>query len=147
MGARRSIVSSVAILAACFALYVAGDVMRSVYGANRYKQRLKRIAPNKVRVDNLRLLPKRPGIFRLRAQVHNSSPTYTLDEVSLDVIVDDCVNGDCRQVAKGSADLFGRALPNQSATFFAEELILPELPQPLGERRLTSRIAYTRAAR
>jgi len=34
-----------------------------------------------------------------------------------------------------------------SAAFFAEELVLPALDQPLGDRRLTARVAYTRGGR
>jgi hypothetical protein len=143
----RLIGYTLAVLVACFALYVAADVARSFYGADQYQQSLKRIPPNEIRVDDLRLLPKLPGNYRLRAQIHNLSPTYTLYSVRVVVTVDDCVMGKCQQQAEGLADLVGRAPPNQSATFFAEELILPALAQPLGERRLTSRVAYTRGGR
>jgi hypothetical protein len=137
----------VAVLVGGFVLYVAADVARSLSDASRYEQSLKRIAPNEVRVDDLRLLPKRPGNYRLRAQVRNLSPTYTLYEVRVVVTVDDCVRGACQQRAEGTTDLVGQAAPNQSAIFFAEELILPDLAQPLGEWRLTSRVAYTRGGR
>jgi hypothetical protein len=144
MGTLRLIGYTLAVLVGCFVLYVAADVARSFSGAYRYEQSLKRIAPNEVRVDDLRLLPKLPGNYRLRAQVHNLSATYTLYSVRVVVTVDDCVRGECHQQAEGLADLVGQAPPNQSATFFAEELILPALDQPLGERRVTSRVAYTR---
>jgi len=52
-------------------------------------------------VDDLRLLPKRPGNYRLRAQIHNLSATYNLYSVRVVVIVDDCVMGKCHQQAEG----------------------------------------------
>ena len=74
----RLIGYTLAVLVACFALYVAADVARSFYGAYQAKQSLTRIPPNEIRVEDLRLLPKLPGNYRLRAQIHNLSPTYTL---------------------------------------------------------------------
>jgi len=147
MATLRLIGYTLAVLVACFVLYVASDVARSFYGAYRYQQSLTRISPNEVRVEELRLLAKRVGNYRLRAQVHNLSPTYTLYFVRVVVVVDDCSRGQCHQQAEALADLVGQAPPNQSATFFAEELLLPALDQPLGDRRLTARVAYTRGGR
>jgi hypothetical protein len=137
----------VAALLAGLVLYIAADLVRTFSGTYRYKRSLERIAADEVRVDDLRLMPKRPGNYRLRAQVHNLSRTYTLHEVRVVVTLDDCVKGECRAQAEGLADLVGQAPPNQSAIFFAEELILPALRQPVGERRVTARVAYTRGGR
>jgi len=68
MAALRLIGYPLVVLVACFVLYVAADVARSFYRAYA-QQSLMRIAPNEVRVDELRLLPKPVGNYRLRAQV------------------------------------------------------------------------------
>lgn len=144
MGKLRLIGCTLAALVACLVLYAVADFARSLYREHQYQKTVNRIPPSEVQADGLQLTRTTAGHYRLRGEIHNLSHTYSLYSARLVVVVQDCVNGECHEQAEGLADVNRQVPPGQSATFLAEEVILPNLASPLGERRLTSRVAYTR---
>jgi hypothetical protein len=75
--------------------------------------------------------------------VHNLSPTYTLTDVRFDVVVLDCVKGECHEQGHGHVEVIRRVPPNQTAMFDTSIVSLPALLAPLGERRFTTHVYLT----
>ncbi len=139
---RYAIGGTVAGIAAIIALVVVADVARSLSGTYRYEKKINRVAPSEVQLDGLQLTFTR-GRYHLSGQIHNRSSTYTLREVTIAFAVEDCVKGECHDQAQGTAHVGCHVAPDQSATFESDDVMLSAALTPRGERRLTSRVAYT----
>jgi hypothetical protein len=95
-----------------------------------------------VQLDSVQLTFTR-GRYHLSGQIHNLSPTFTLHEVTIAFLVEDCVKGDCHEQAQGTAHVGCQVPPTQWAPFDHDDVFLSAALTPRGERRLTSRVAYT----
>jgi hypothetical protein len=139
---RSAIGYAVAAIAGIIALAIVADAARSLYGTYRYQNRINRVAPGEVQLDGLQLTFSR-GRYHLTGTIHNLSPRYALSEVTIALVVEDCLKGACHEQAQGTAHVGCHVPPNQSSRFDFDNVMLTAPLTPLGERRLTSRVAYT----
>jgi hypothetical protein len=139
---RHPVGCTVAGMAAILAIMVVGDVARSFYGTYKYQKRINRVSPGEVQLEGVQLTFTR-GRYHLSGQIHNGSSTYALREVTIAMVIEDCVNGECHEQAQGTAHVGCHVPPNQSAMFDFENVILSAALTPRGERRVNSRVAYT----
>lgn len=136
----------VAAIVLYIVVYVAVDLARSLADIDRARQATERIASSEVQVDGLRLTGTSAPGYRMTGLVRNLSPTYTLTDVRFDLVVLDCVKGECREQGRGHVEVIRRVPPNQSSTFDTSIVSLPPMLAPLGERRFTTRVYLTYAA-
>lgn len=139
---RFAIGCAVAAVGATIALAIAADIGRSFYDSYRYEKRINRVAPNEVQLDAVELTFS-GGRYHLSGSIRNESARDTLREVTIAFVVEDCVDGACHQQAEGTAHVGCHVPPKQSARFSVDDVLLSAALSPRGERRLTSRVAYT----
>lgn len=139
---RRPMVYTAAAIAGVIAWAIVADVARSLRNVSRQKQAMERIAPTQIQLDSLQLTGTAPA-YRLSGQVHNLSPSYTLTDVVFELVVEDCVKGQCHEQARGHGEVIRRVPPNQSVVFESAIVSLPAIAQSLGERRLSYHVWTT----
>lgn len=141
--ARRPIGVLAAGVTALLLLAVAAEVVKSISQARRELQAQRRIAPREIQLDGMQLTAISATNYRLTGVVHNLSPTWTLTDVRFWMRVEDCVNGACREQARGHVEVIRRVPPNQASVFSTEIVSLPAIAPPLGERRLSYDVYLT----
>ena len=141
--ARRPIGYTALALVALVGLAVAADLARSLREISRARQAMELIPTREVQVDDLQLTGSGRESYRLTGLLHNASPSYTLTDVRFRLIVEDCVKGECREQARGYAEVIRPVPPNQAAMFDTSIVTLPTMASPLGERRLTYQVFLT----
>ncbi len=81
---------------------------------------------------------------KFSGQITNSSTDYTLTELALEVVIEDCVQSDCTFSSKGSMRIWKEVAPGQTVTF-NQYLKLDKLEKPKGQFQWKAEIAYTKA--
>src|SRR5262245_31104523 len=120
----------VAVLGVLLLAIIAYDVALSVIQLRRERGAQKLIAPREVQLDGLRLEGSRRDAFELSGVIRNLSPSYVLKDARVTLVVEDCVKGDCREQARGHAEVIRRVPPNEAAVFATRSVSLPDLPPP-----------------
>jgi hypothetical protein len=140
---RRPIGFAAAVLIVLLGLAMLADLARTFRELSEQKKARERIASSQIQLDDLQLTGTSRANYRLRGLLHNRSQTFTLTDLVFDVIVEDCVKGECREQARGHAEIVRRVAPSQSYGFDTDDVMLPALAPSRGDRRVTCRIVTT----
>lgn len=79
---------------------------------------------------------------KFSGQITNSSTDYTLTELGLEVVIEDCINSDCTFSSKGLMRIWKEVPPGQTIAF-DQYLKLDKLEKPKGQFQWETEILYT----
>jgi hypothetical protein len=98
---------------------VLGAIIFIFYAYNENEQSMskKRISPTEIQISELRLAPERysSSSYKLLGRIKNNSQRYTLDNLEIKVVVQDCVEGgSCETVGEGTTSYYYSIPPGQA---------------------------------
>ena len=141
---RRGVMATGCAIVAVIALLIGADVTRSFVKLWQDDQQWKRTEAEWVELQDLQLTGTSRKDYRLTGLFHNRSRQYRLSHITIDLIVDDCVAGRCREQAHGRTEVIQVVEPNETEKFTTQMVELPDMPAPRGERRFSYRVISTR---
>jgi hypothetical protein len=130
----------VALTAAAMAVTIVG------MGLREFCQKLEsqhRIPASEVELRGLELTGGQESACRLRGLIHNRSTRYTLTDTLFELIIEDCVEGRCREQARAHGEVIRRVAPGATVAFDTDTVQVPLLTPPAGERRFSYHVWNT----
>ena len=90
-----------------------------------------RIPPDQVELADFKLVRPDRDTRELVGRIRNHSMRYTIDELGLEVVLDDCLNGHCDTVDQVKV-IFAEPIPPDQARDVKRRIVFTSLVQPKG---------------
>lgn len=124
-------------------------IVITIAGFAWYQQRemaasLQRIPHDRIELVDFKLANPSLNTRAVTGRIRNHSKRYTVEEIGLKVLVDDCYNGNC-DIVDQTRVIFGDPIPPGQARDVHTRIVLDPLFKPKGILVPHFRIAYVKA--